>query len=119
MAEPAAKPPLGGGAGVMVLSVFHGLANRLRAVAAGAALAEELGRELHLHWPVNAQVGAWLCVHGCAPFPASTELSAAPLPPVLASRLCWQLLERPLTRAPLAARSATRAGRSSSPHRRS
>ena len=33
---------------VLVLSVFHGLANRLRTVAAGAALAEVLDRELHV-----------------------------------------------------------------------
>lgn len=54
---------------VLVLSVFHGLANRMRAVAAGAALAKELGRELHLHWPVNAQVGSSESAH-CAPPPA-------------------------------------------------
>ena len=40
----------------LVLSVYHGLGNRLRTVAAAAALSEELGRELHIYWPINAQV---------------------------------------------------------------
>lgn len=40
---------------ILVLWVYHGLANRLRTVAAVATLAAELGRELHLHWPVNDQ----------------------------------------------------------------
>ena len=40
---------------ILVLWVYHGLANRLRTVAAVAALAADLGRELHLHWPVNDQ----------------------------------------------------------------
>jgi hypothetical protein len=43
-----------------VLSVFHGLANRLRAVAGGVALARELNRELHLDWKVNDQcLASW------------------------------------------------------------
>jgi hypothetical protein len=45
---------------ILVLSVFHGLGNRLRTVAAGAALAASLDRELHLHWPVNqACLASW------------------------------------------------------------
>eukprot|EP01047_Picozoa_sp_COSAG01_P061411 COSAG01_NODE_7668_length_3106_cov_5.011307_2_plen_351_part_00 len=54
MAAPHGKGGARGREGrILVLSVFHGLGNRLRTVAAGQQLARELGRELHVHWPVN------------------------------------------------------------------
>ena len=55
---PARAAPDGAPRRVLVLSVFHGLANRLRTVAAGAALAEALDRDLHVDWRANRQCNA-------------------------------------------------------------
>ena len=56
--------------GVLVVSVYHGFGNRIRTVAAAAALAEEVGRDLHVHW----------CAYTRTPPPPPSCRRLAPLP---------------------------------------